>query len=158
MNHLDKAVKILGFEEGYRESPYYCSEGYPTIGIGQKIGPRNAPLDQYEFALPLEVAEVWCKVIVADIDKELIEYAFYNKQDADVRAILLSMAYQLGISGLLRFKKMIAALERGEHTVAAFEAKDSRWYRQTPNRTERHAKVIALGDLKVIPEYRKLVD
>lgn len=157
MNHLDKAVKILAYEEGYRESPYYCSEGYPTIGIGQKIGPRNAPLDNYQFALPLEVAEVWCKVTVADIDKELVEYTFYNKQNADVRAILLSMAYQLGISGLLRFKKMVAALERGELSVAAFEAKDSRWYRQTPKRAERHSRVIAVGDLSVVPEYKKLI-
>ena len=158
MNHLDKAVRVLVFEEGYREVAYYCSEGYPTIGIGQKIGPRNAPLDNYQFALPLEVAEVWCKENIKNIDRELIEYSFYNKQNADVRAILLSMAYQLGISGLLRFKKMLAALERGELSAAAFEAKDSRWYQQTPKRAERHARAIALGELSAIAEYKKLID
>lgn len=158
MNHLDKAVKVLVFEEGYRESPYYCSEGYPTIGIGQKIGPRNAPLDNYQFTLPFEVAEVWCKENIKNIDCVFIEYSWYNNLNADRRAIVLSMCYQLGIYGLMKFKKMLSALEGGRWDVAAFEAKDSRWYRQTPKRAERHARVIALGDLNVIPEYKKLID
>ena len=111
MNHLDKAVKILGFEEGYREVVYYCSEGYPTTGIGQKIGPRNASLDYYQFALPLEVAEVWCKENIKNIDRELTEYSWYNNLNADRRAIVLSMCYQLGIYGLMKFKKMLSALE-----------------------------------------------
>ena len=25
-------IDVLEFEEGYRESAYHCSEGYPTIG------------------------------------------------------------------------------------------------------------------------------
>ncbi len=37
MNLLD----VLQFEEGFRAKAYHCSEGYPTIGIGTKLGPKT---------------------------------------------------------------------------------------------------------------------
>lgn len=39
-------IQLIQIEEGYREKAYYCSEGYPTIGTGHKIGPKGAPLEQ----------------------------------------------------------------------------------------------------------------
>ena len=55
---------------------------------------------------------------------------------------LANMAFQMGISGLIKFEKMFAALDEGDYNTAADEALDSLWARQTPNRAERVTDVI----------------
>ena len=50
---------VLNYEEGFSAKPYYCSAGYPTIGIGQRIGPKGAPLKLYEFTVSKSLAAVW---------------------------------------------------------------------------------------------------
>ena len=62
------------------------------------------------------------------------------------------MAYQMGVDGLFKFKKMIAALGKGDWNEAAHQALDSRWAKQTPARAERHAAVIANGNLMEVYE------
>lgn len=136
-------IEVLTFEEGYRGAPYYCSEGYPTVGIGQRIGPKGAPLENYEFSVPITVAQVWLAGTVGKIEADLEEYSWFNNAPVDVRDILISMAYQLGLSGLLKFKNMIKALDEGDYMEAAAESLDSRWATQTPERAKRHASVIA---------------
>lgn len=145
MNTIEQAVMILNFEEGYREFPYYCSEGYPTIGIGQRIGPKDADLKLYTFSISEDAAKAWCEDRVRIIDKNMMKYPFYRNQDSARKAILISMAYQLGIVGLLKFKKMVAALEEKQYDVASVEALDSRWARQTPERAKRHSESIRTG-------------
>lgn len=145
MDVIEKAVDILRFEEGYREFPYYCSERYPTIGIGQRIGPKEADLKLYTFSISEDAAKAWCEDRVRAIDKNLMKYPFYRVQDDNRKAVLISMAYQLGIVGLLKFKKMIAALEVMAYTTASNEALDSRWAKQTPERAKRHSDSILYG-------------
>ena len=40
--------KMLEIEEGYRSEPYLCSEGYPTVGIGWRIGDKGQTLDDFK--------------------------------------------------------------------------------------------------------------
>jgi lysozyme len=48
------------------------------------------------------------------------------------------MVFQLGETGVSKFKNMWKALEQNppEYTTAAMEMLDSRWAKQTPNRAE----------------------
>ena len=41
---VSDATVLLEKEEGFRAKPYLCSEGYPTVGYGQRIGAKNQPL------------------------------------------------------------------------------------------------------------------
>lgn len=149
-------TKVLRFEEGYREHPYHCSEGYPTIGIGLRIGPKGASLKNYEIEMPLSIAEMYLTEEVIKVERKLMKHSFYNADIGDDRkTILLSMSYQLGVSGLLKFKNMIKAIERGDWERAKIEALDSRWARQTPYRARRHAEVLRTGDL--MATYRGLI-
>ena len=59
--------ELLEYEEGFRAKPYYCSEGFVTIGIGSLIGPKHADLDLYQFTVNREVAE-------AMLMKELLQF------------------------------------------------------------------------------------
>lgn len=148
MNAIEWAVEILTVEEGFREEPYYCSEGYPTIGIGQRIGPKSEPLEKYGFTCPLPVAQTWLRETVLDLNQRLTKYRCYSSSNPARQAVLISMAYQLGLSGLLKFKRMIAAIEKADWSEAKKEGLDSRWAKQTPSRANRHMDVMMNGTTK----------
>lgn len=142
-------IKILSFEEGFSSKPYLCSEGYVTIGLGTKLHKSlNMNPSDFPISVSMNMAEEWLHSEVALKDMKLSRrdingYAYvYDALDDDKRAIILSMAYQMGTSGVLRFKKMWAALAIGDDKEAAAQALDSRWATQTPERAERHARVL----------------
>lgn len=139
---------LLEFEEGYRKEAYYCSEGYPTIGIGKKLGPKGAPLDCYEFTVSRPIAKLWLSEEINSVNDELNKLNWYLVLNPSRQVIIISMAYQMGLSGLLKFKKMIAALERNNWEEAARQALDSRWAKQTPERANRHADVLCSGSIQ----------
>ena len=144
--------ELLKFEEGYREKAYYCSEMFPTIGIGTKLGPKNAPLSNYTMVVTEHAAKALLDDEVKKIRNELVNRRWYVELDSDRQTIIKSMCYQMGVSGVLKFKKMIAALERGDYNEASLQALDSRWAKQTVARAERHAAVLATGKLMQIYE------
>ncbi len=144
--------KLLAYEEGFRAKPYYCTEGFPTIGIGTKIGPKGAPLDMYQFTVTKKVAEAFLEEDLRSVREKLIKHRWYIDLDEDRQAIIKSMAYQMGYSGLMKFKKMIAALENKEWAEASLQALDSRWSKQTPGRAKRHANVLAGSKIKDVYE------
>lgn len=55
------------------------------------------------------------------------------------QAVLLSMAYQLGVSSLLGFPRMLACAQAGDFIGAADQMRASRWATQTPARANRLA-------------------
>ena len=145
-------LELLEYEEGYRKDAYYCSEGYPTIGIGQKIGPKGAPLKYYNFTVSRDVSYAWLGETVETIKGQLstsieTQLAYHNCTPAR-KVIMESMCYQLGFDGLTGFRMMIKAMERMDWTEAANQALDSLWAKQTPERANRHADVIRMGTFK----------
>lgn len=141
-----KAIYIITQEEGYRENAYQCSEGYPTIGIGKRIGPKGADLSLYEFTVSKQLASVWLKEEILKVELALSKLDWFAMVTGDRRDVILSMAYQLGVTGLLKFKNMIRAIERNSWEEAYKQALDSRWAKQTPKRANRHAKVLLTGN------------
>lgn len=155
MNTLLIATEIITFEEGFRSKPYYCSEGYPTIGIGTKIGNKSIDIKDLRLEFSGKVAKVILEEKILEIDSKLASHNFYD-QNCERQAVLISMAYQLGVSGLLKFKKTLRFLDEAKYESAAKECLDSRWARQTPNRARRHAEVIRKGVLS--PCYKLLFE
>ena len=62
------------------------------------------------------------------------------------QAVLVNMAFNLGIAGLLAFKRMLAACERGEYAAAAREMLDSVWAKQVGARAVRLAEQMRTGE------------
>ncbi|MCG9659727.1 glycoside hydrolase family protein [Vibrio mediterranei] len=147
MKANEVAIRILEVEEGFSEQPYYCSEGYPTIGIGQRIGPKGTDLKVYQFTCPLLVAQCWCDDKVKRVESALESYDWYVNCDQIRRAMLISMAYQLGVDGLKGFRKMLRALTISDWDTAYKEGLDSLWARQAPERAARQMEVIRSGEL-----------
>lgn len=149
-------ISLLNFEEGFSEVPYYCSEGYPTIGIGQRIGPKGAPLKLYEFTVSKPLAAVWLaekvKETMADMDKYQNIKAAMSACNDPRQAVLISMAYQMGADGLAKFTNTLKAIAEQRWSDASTGMLSSKWAKQTPNRAKRHAIQMLRGLWH--PEYK----
>jgi lysozyme len=139
-------ISLIKYEEDWRPKPYLCSEGYPTVGFGFKIGPKNAPLSNYTFVLPLAAGESWLMSLLDSTENEMrrnsrIAPALLACEPFHARkAVLISMAYQMGVDGLAGFNNTLKNIASGRWNDAATGMLDSKWARQTPNRAQRHAE------------------
>jgi lysozyme len=135
---IEKLLQDLQFDEGWRDKPYRDSRGFLTIGFGFLIDERK-PVE-----LPKPVGLYWLEFVAEQRWSELIAVLPWIEDcDENVQRALANMAYQLGIGGVLKFRKMLDALKRGDRATAALEALDSDWAKQTPRRAKRVANLIA---------------
>lgn len=152
-----KIAKMLRLDEGFKDKPYRDTEGYPTVGIGQRIGPKNALMSNYTFSISRNVADVWMQEIAASyLDKmkndTRISAALLKCNDARTDA-LVNMGYQLGVSGLSGFRNTLVLISNGSFEKASVEMLNSLWAKQSPQRAKRISETIRTGDYSA---YEKL--
>lgn len=134
---LDDLIADLRRDEGWRDTPYQDHLGFWTIGYGFLIDARRP------VPMPKEVGDLWMKIGAEDRFYDLVgRIPWLAEQPDDVQRALGNMAYQLGINGVLNFKKMLTSLQLGQRVSAAQHALDSVWATQTPERAQRVAKLI----------------
>lgn len=122
--------------EGFRSKPYRCSAGKLTIGYGRNIEDVGITKSEAERLLlnDLEVASL----SVAPIANRL-------KLNEARKGVLVEMVYNLGLNGMLGFKKMLAAIEAEDYEQAAVEMLDSKWAKQVGQRAITLAKIMRTG-------------
>ena len=126
---MKELVNSIKKHEGFRGYPYKDSLGIPTIGYGTKL-----PIDKEEAEWILNHR---LNKMINDLETRK---PFIKNLPEPIREVLYEMAYQLGVGGLLKFKKMLKALEEGDYKKASLEGLNSKWHRQTPNRAEELMK------------------
>ena len=136
----DQLIADLKTDEGWSATVYRDTEGFETIGFGFLVDPRRSG------GMPREVGEYWLRFLVDQLVPSLRRaLPRFDVYPEPVQRALCNMSYQLGLSGLLGFRKMLAAIDRGDYAQAQREALDSRWAIQTPNRARKVAALIASG-------------
>lgn len=70
---------------------------------------------------------------------------FYTRLFAVRQDVLCDMAYNLGLAGMLKFRKMLSAVKRGAWDMAAYEMLDSKWAKQVGKRAEELAFLMRSG-------------
>ena len=118
-------------DEGLRLKPYICSAGKTTIGYGRNLDDVGITVREAEILLENDIARA-----IADLDRAL---PWWHDLPESWQRGLLNMAFNLGLTRLLGFKKMLAALEAGDGERAALEALDSVWSGQVGERAQRIA-------------------
>lgn len=141
------AITIIKSEEGWRQYPYYCTSGLPTIGWGRVIGKKGEPLPS--MIANKHEEELFIVNKVREIEYQLMSRfpVEWNLCSAQRQAVLISMTYQLGFQGVSQFTKMWAAIKNRNFELASIEMLNSKWNKQTPNRAKRHAEVMKRGDM-----------
>ena len=61
----------------------------------------------------------------------------------EVQGVIIEMTYQLGYFGFLKFKKAITHMQHKQWSLASKEMLDSLWAKQTPNRANQLAQIVA---------------
>ena len=85
------------------------------------------------------VLESRLKSIAKELDSKI---PGFTNLPIDIQQMLTEMAYQMGLSGLLRFKHMLSAIENQDWCGAYKEGFDSHWARQTPKRAREVLKPV----------------
>jgi lysozyme len=115
-------VDSLKHHEGFRAEAYVDTTGHLTIGYGQKID---------DLRVSKEEAEKWLIDGAVAKMRELETFlAFRAVKDPVRRDVLIEMAYNLGVDGLMKFRNMWAAVKVQNWDDAAVHMLDSLWAKQ----------------------------
>ena len=128
-------------EEGAESCAYQDSLGYWTIGVGRLIDSRKGgglSNDEIEFLLENDIKRNYEAVLKA--------LPWMEKLSDQRQAVLIEMAFQMGVSGLLQFKRTLGSIEDGQYGEAAVEMLESKWAKQTPKRAYRMALQMETGE------------
>ncbi|WP_417315672.1 glycoside hydrolase family protein [Cycloclasticus pugetii] len=124
--------------EDLRLKPYRDTVGKLTIGYGRNL--EDVGISREEASLMLD----------ADID-EAVKYMEtvdeYCALDPVRQALLVNMCFNLGFCGLMKFKRMWAAIGRGDYSRAGDEMLNSKWARQVGRRADELAEIMRTGNV-----------
>lgn len=124
-------------EEGFSSKPYRCTAGRLTIGFGFNLDDTGLSREECLLVLRHRLGK-----LESEIARKL---PWYRDLNPARQAVLVGMAYQMGLAGMLGFKQSLAYAEAGRYTEAAAQMLGSRWARQTPARARRAAYMMRYG-------------
>ena len=130
------AETTIKADEGCELNLYRCPAGKWTIGYGRNLEDCGITQDEAEF--------MFANDILAVVDR-LRFFAFWSALNASRQAVLINLAYCVGIQGVKAFTRMIAALEDGNYSEAAAQILDSKFAQQTGGRANRLAAAMEQG-------------
>lgn len=152
MISMNEAVQRLSLHEGIRLQPYRCPAGYLTIGVGRNLETNPVTPEEervigdWKSGISKEAAFYLLRHDIDRVEKECRQHIpFWKQLDDERQYALLDMAFNLGVAGLLKFKKMLAYLGVGNYRQAAVECLASKYAKDTGRRAERIAETIRTG-------------
>lgn len=127
--------------EGLRLKPYLCTAGKLTIGYGRNLEDKGISREEADLLLERDVTDA--------IMESRQAFAWLDKLDPVRAAVIVEMCANMGLPRLLGFKRMIAALQRGDYKTAAAEMIDSKWRVDVGARAYRLAHQMETGKVPV---------
>lgn len=135
---------LIKSEEGLRLKAYRCTSGKWTIGYGHNLEAHGVSAE--EAATTVWTKEQAESALLADVDRVISGLSEWMRELSGPRlAVLVSMAFQMGVPGLFKFSRTLNAIRSGQFDKASGYMLDSLWARQTPARARRHAETIRTG-------------
>lgn len=157
-------LQQLKSHEGLRLKPYKCTSGYWTIGYGRNLEAKG--LSQQEqndllgcdmgtelvirhlqrYPLTEHQAEELLLNDVASVESQVLRHCDVAGMNDARLAVLINMAFNMGINGLLQFRRLFAAIRQHHWDDAASEMLDSRWALQVGYRAKELAEQMRTGE------------
>lgn len=136
MNHA-ALVRMLHEHEGLRLKPYRCTAGKLTIGVGHNLDDKGLPRVVVDLLLDIDIADT-----MEDLDNAI---PWWRELDNVRQLVIADMAFNLGITGLLKFRKALQAMQHGIYDMAANEMRKSVWAKQVGRRADRLIEMMRTG-------------
>lgn len=111
--------------------PYVDSVGKTSIGCGRNLTDKGLRPDEIDLMLTNDISEA-----ERELDRAC---SFWTNLPEPAARGLANLSFNIGITRLLGFKKMLAALEAHDWDKASQEAEQSHWAAQVGARAKRIA-------------------
>ena len=131
---MDNLLESIKHHEGFVDHVYDDSLGIPTIGYGFAIKDLVLEEDLCDEIL-LRKLRILGRSVMG-------KFPFFDSLPSDCKSVLMEMCYQLGVTGVSKFKKALKAMDDGDWEKAADEMLDSKWAKQTPGRAKEMSDII----------------
>lgn len=152
----------LRVHEGEKLFPYKCPAGYWTIGVGRNLEGKGLSVTE---CMKLGLASTQRNEVIAilkqrGINKLESEYLLdndikdftveLNKRidwfkllPENIQKVLINMAFNMGVAGLLEFKKTLSFIKNKQYKQASAEMLNSAWSKQVGNRAIELSNIVA---------------
>ena len=138
----ERLLKSVKEHEGFRSKVYLDTLGKRTVGYGHLCVEDHWEDDkEYEWGYLEEILHKDLREAIAGAD-ELIEQHNCKDLEGQAKEVVVEMIFQLGKTGVSKFKKMWEALSEYNYIGASFEMLESKWANQTPNRAKKMAALM----------------
>lgn len=134
---LPTLLTELERDEGVRLRPYKDTVGKTTIGVGRNLDDVGISEEEAAHLLSNDVART-----VAALDAHL---PWWSDLDPVRQRVIVNLAFNMGVGGLLGFKNTLAAVRAGNYVAAANGLLQSKWATQVGARSQRLAKMMVSG-------------
>lgn len=125
---------------------YRCTAGALTIGYGHNLDANPVPGINADSKLNDDQANRLLVTDIHTIQKSLeANIPWASKLDPARYAVLVNMAFNLGVGGLLGFKNTLAYIRTGDYANAAKNMLKSKWASQVGRRAVELAKQMETG-------------
>ena len=125
---MSEISDMLLKHEGIRYYPYTDTTGHLTIGIGRNLTDRGITRDEAMYLLNNDIV---------DFTIQLSDRLYwFDAQPEKVKLVLTDLAFNLGVNGLLTFKRTLEFIRQGDYKNAADELIRSKWATQVGSRAK----------------------
>ena len=148
-------IDLLKKHEGFRSRVYRCTANKETIGYGYNLDANPLHLTVFELDRLKNkgIAEKTAENLLIDqvykikfeLDKEIHWWLKINQTRRDV---LIDMAYNLGVGGLMQLKKILDKIEEGDYSQASIAMLDSKWSKQVHGRANELSEMMRTGSYR----------
>lgn len=149
----------LKVDEGCVLHVYKDSMGYETIGYGRCLDTKGLSKaecdylkinssDYFETLKTRGITQIEADYLLSndidDFSEELHNrIGWFDRLPETAKIVLINMAFNLGIGGLMDFRKTLLAIKYGDYKQASIEMLDSSWSKQVGQRAIRLSKLLA---------------
>ena len=138
MRDLDNLKEMIVKHEGHEPRVYKCPNGFDTIGYGFAIKDLFMDKEIADFILDKKIRGILASIEANDDWDQW----FWNKPQ-NVKEVLVNMIYQIGFSGVRKFRKTIQYIKDDSFLLAGEEMLDSKWAKSdSPNRAKELSDII----------------
>ena len=121
MKDLEERIKS---HEGFRSFAYQCPAGKTTIGFGRNVDANGG------LGITKEEALYLLKNDIKRCHDTLYKRSWYKPLDVVRKDVMIELLYNMGLTSLLTFKRMIAAINQEDFELASNELMDSKWAKE----------------------------
>ena len=137
---FDKLKERIKTHEGFRNYVYLDSLGKQTVGYGHLC--RDFENWDIKKTYSQEELDLCFENDFSHAVSQATDLIGSLKLKPKAKEVIIEMVFQLGKTGVSKFKKMWTAFGNDDYNEAANQMLDSKWAKQTPSRAKDLSDVI----------------